>query len=116
MGIIALQGMEFYAHHGYYTDEITRGNKFVVDLTMEAETAKPGQSDDLEDALNYENIYNMVKAEMEIRSNLLEHAAHRILDKLTEQFKAVQSAELTIAKLNPPLKGIVQQVSVTIKQ
>lgn len=108
--------MEFYAHHGYYKDEITRGNKFVVDLVMEAETARPGQSDDLNDALNYENIYNLVKAEMEIRSNLLEHAAHRIMDKLMDQFNAVQSAELTIAKLNPPVKGIVQKVSVTIKQ
>ena len=116
MGIITLHGMEFYAHHGYYSDEITRGNKFVVDLKMDTETAQPGKSDDLEDALNYENIYDMVKAEMEIRSNLLEHAAHRILDKLMGQFKAVKSAELTIAKLNPPLKGIVQQVSVTIKQ
>lgn len=116
MGTISLQGMEFYAHHGYYSDEITRGNKFVIDLKMETETASPGKSDNLEDALNYEDIYEMVKAEMEVRSNLLEHAAHRILSKLMSQFKAVQSAELTIAKLNPPLKGIVQQVSVNIKQ
>ena len=55
MGIITLHGMEFYAHHGYYSDEITRGNKFVVDLKMDTETAQPGKSDDLEDALNLHN-------------------------------------------------------------
>ena len=60
MGRITLAGMEFFSHHGYYDDEITRGNKFVVDLNIDLDTSGPGESDDLEVALNYESIYELV--------------------------------------------------------
>ncbi|PCH99226.1 MAG: dihydroneopterin aldolase [Bacteroidetes bacterium] len=115
MGKISLEGMEFYSHHGYYKDEITRGNKFVVDLSFETDIEKAGVSDDLEDALNYEDAYNIVKAEMAIRSNLLEHAGSRIIKKLRAQFPEIGEIELKLSKYNPPLVGIVQKVSVTIK-
>jgi len=115
MGIITLSGMEFFSHHGYYDDEITRGNKFVVDLNIDIDTSKPAASDDLEVALNYESVYELIKAEMSQRSNLLEHAAQRMVDKIKQDFPEINSLELTIAKFNPPLKGIVQKVSVTIK-
>ena len=108
--------MEFFAHHGYYDDEITRGNKFVVDVNIDLDTSKAGASDELEDALNYELIYELIKAEMADRSNLLEHAAQRMVDKIKFQFPEITSIELTVAKFNPPLKGLVQNVSVTIKE
>ena len=115
MGKISLEGMEFYSHHGYYKDEITRGNKFVVDLSFETNIDKAGETDNLEDALNYEDAYNIVKAEMAIRSNLLEHAGKRIIDKLRAHFADIKSIKLKLSKYNPPLIGIVQKVSVTIK-
>jgi len=115
MGKISIEGMEFYSHHGYYEDEITRGNKFVVDVHFEADTNLAGKTDKLEDALDYEKVYELIKEEMAIRSNLLEHAAQRILDKFVILFPEVQYIQLTLSKHNPPLKGIVQKVSVTIK-
>jgi len=116
MGTITLSGMEFFAHHGYYEDEITRGNKFVVDLNIEVDTSKAAATDDLEAALNYETVYELVKAEMADRSNLLEHASKRMIDKIKQEFPEIESVELTLAKFNPPLKGLVQKVSVTIKE
>jgi len=115
MGRISLEGMEFYAHHGYYKDEFTRGNKFVVDLHFDTDITDAAKSDELEHALNYEEIYQIVKGEMAVRSKLLEHAAQRILSKLQEQFTDIKNIEITLSKMNPPLEGIVQKVSVTIK-
>ena len=35
MGQIALEGMEFFAFHGYYDEEQKIGNKYGVDLYIE---------------------------------------------------------------------------------
>ena len=114
MGKIRLEGMEFFAHHGHHSDEITSGNKFVVDLYFDADTSVAADTDELENTLNYEMIYEFIKKEMAIRSNLLEHIAQRIMNGLKEKFPAIKNAELTLSKYNPPLKGIVQKVGITI--
>ena len=116
MGVITLSGMEFFAHHGYYDDEITRGNKFVVNMNIEVDTSKAEATDDLLVALNYETVYEIIKVEMAERSNLLEHIGRRMIDKIKKQFPEIELIELTVAKFNPPLKGLVQKVSVTIKE
>jgi dihydroneopterin aldolase len=33
-GKITLEGMEFFAHHGYYQEEQKIGNKFAVDIMI----------------------------------------------------------------------------------
>ena len=114
MGKIELEGMEFYAHHGYYSDEITRGNKFVVDLSFEVDFELASSTDILNDTLDYEKVYETVKQEMATRSNLLENVGKRILSKVIELFPHISNVNVRIAKLNPPLRGIVQKVCVTL--
>lgn len=108
--------MEFYAHHGYYSDEITRGNKFIVDLCFETDLVLASDTDVLADTLDYEKIYEIVKEEMAVRSNLLENVGRRILKKIDERFPQIKKVNVKISKLNPPLKGIVQKVSVTLNK
>ena len=108
--------MEFYAHHGYYSDEITRGNKFIVDLSFETDLVLASETDALTDTLDYEMVYEVVKEEMAVRSNLLENVGRRILKKIDEQFPQINKVNVKISKLNPPLKGIVQKVSVTLNK
>ena len=114
MGKISLEGMEFYAHHGYYRDEITRGNKFIVDLHFHTDFDEASKTDNLDKTLNYEEVYEIIKTQMSIRSNLLEHAANRMLNELKKHFPRISSIELKLSKLNPQLKGIVQKVSVSV--
>ena len=38
MSIIAIEGMEFKAFHGCFEEERVIGNKFVVDVVLEANT------------------------------------------------------------------------------
>ncbi len=113
-GRIRLNGMEFYAYHGCYPEEQIIGNRFLVDLTLETDTGRASESDNLDDALNYATVYESVKHEMNIRSHLLEHVAGRILDRIFAQFPQLQQAEVTVAKLNPPLGGKVESVSVSL--
>jgi len=112
MGQIQLNGMEFYAYHGCYREEQLTGNHFLVDLAMDTDMENASQSDDLNDALNYAEVYELVKHEMTIRSYLLEHVSRRILDRLFERFPQLDRAEVCVAKLNPPMDGKIQSVSV----
>ena len=112
MGHIRLNGMEFYAYHGCYCEEQLTGNHFVVDIAMDCDMEKASNSDDLLDALNYADVYELVKHEMAIRSHLLEHLSSRILDSLFEQFPQLNEAEVCVAKLNPPVGGQMRSVSV----
>jgi dihydroneopterin aldolase len=112
MGLIKLDGMEFYAYHGCYPEEQLAGGRFTVNLSMETDMKKASESDDLNDALDYAGAYELVKQEMNIRSNLLEHVCGRILNRLFDHFGQLVSAEVRITKLNPPLDGQVRGVCV----
>lgn len=109
---IELEGMKFYAFHGHYPVEKEVGNEFLVDLAIEADGKRAGATDNLADALNYQTAYEIVKAEMEKKSDLLENIAMRILDKLFFQFPEICKSQVKVSKLNPPMGGEIKKVSV----
>lgn len=115
MGKIIIEEMEFYAFHGHYREEQIVGNRFLVDLEMEADMTRPAESDRLEDAINYQIAYKLIKDEMrQKKSKLLENIAKRILDSLFEHLKGVEKATIRIRKMNPPMGGRIGSVSVTL--
>lgn len=114
--IIELENMKFYAYHGHYEVEQTVGNHFMVNLWIETDTADAIYTDRLKDALDYQHLYAIVKEEMEIPSHLLEHVANRILSRIESEFKTVTRTRIKISKINPPMGGEMQQVSVTLER
>jgi len=116
MAVIHLEGMKFYAYHGHFPVEQKVGNEFVVDLKIETSHDKASLTDNLDDAINYQLVYDTVKEEMSLISHLLEHVAARILQTLYDKFPSILHAEVKISKINPPLGGEVQKVSVIQSQ
>lgn len=114
MGIIEIEGMEFYAYHGHYEEEQIVGNRFLLDLRLEADCSKAAESDKIEDAVNYQTAYKIIKAEMLKKSHLLEHIAGRILDALFSKMKNIKKASVKVSKMNPPMGGKIEKVSVTM--
>lgn len=115
MGKIKLEGMEFFAYHGCFKEEQLIGTKFIVDLTVETDTEAAEESDHLYDTVNYVNLYQVVKIEMEQKSHLLEHVARRIMTSAKENFPGITSIELKVSKLNPPVGGKMKQISFETK-
>ena len=113
-GIIELDGMEFHAYHGCLESERREGNTFMVDFRGELDLRKSSESDNLEDTVNYGEIYDIVKAEMETASNLLEHVAGRILRSVSSKFPEFISFTVRVSKRNPPVDGPVQWSRVTL--
>ena len=117
MGLIQIEEMEFYAFHGHYEEEQIVGNRFLVDLEIETNMAVPAKSDQLEDALNYQKAYRLVRNEMKRHtSNLLENIGKRILDALYEEFDVIDKVTVKIRKMNPPMGGPMKCVSVTMSR
>ncbi len=114
--LIELIGMEFYAYHGCFKEEQIIGNRFLVNFSAETELERAGFTDNLCDALNYQELYNMIKKEMEITSKLLENVALRILERANKDFPAIMWAKVTISKLNPPIGGKVEASRVVMSR
>ena len=107
--------MEFFAFHGHYPEEKTAGNKFLVDLTMYADTRPAEISDNLDDAINYQVAYSIIRDIFKnTKSNLLEKIASDILDVLFVEFSELIKASVKIKKINPPMGGQIGAVGVEI--
>ncbi len=111
---IKLKEMQFYAYHGVMEQERLIGNYFTVDLILKADISKAASSDHLEDTLNYASVFQLVKEEMHISSNLLEHVAGRIISRLKKEFPAIEKIKLSIAKQRPPVGGDVKEAVITL--
>jgi 7,8-dihydroneopterin aldolase/epimerase/oxygenase len=116
MSKIKLENMEFHAYHGCLEHEKRDGNTFLVTVTLDMDTLVAQQSDLLDDTLNYQLVYDLIKAEMAIPSELIEHIGHRILSGILNQFPQVHAVTVLLSKLNPPLGGKVQSVSIELSQ
>ncbi len=118
MGLIQIEGMEFFAYHGCFKEERVIGTRFQVDISLESDTSQAEETDDLKKTLNYQDIYKLIKAEMEVKSHLLEHVAKRIIDAVYLRHPEARHVKVKVMKLNPALAegGKVRQVSVTLEK
>lgn len=117
MGKIIIEEMEFYAFHGHYQEEQIVGNRFLVDLEMDADLREPAESDNLDDAVNYQQAYQIIKNEMRrTKSNLLENIGKRILDALYAEMEGIKKATIRIRKLNPPMGGPIKSVGIRMSR
>ena len=113
-GKISLEGLEFHAYHGVYAHERSSGNKFEVDIIVETEIQDSAFQDDLRGTINYEDLYALVKKEMEKPSKLLETVAHSIAETILKKFTSARNAEVKISKFNPPIGGVCKKASVVV--
>lgn len=116
MDLIKIENVEFYAFHGHYKEEQIVGNKFLIDLIIEADLARASHSDKLEDTLDYQIAFRVIKEEMEKKSNLLENIAGRILDSIYKKLPGVKKATISIRKMNPPMGGHIGSVGVSMSK
>ncbi|MDO4228285.1 MAG: dihydroneopterin aldolase [Capnocytophaga sp.] len=116
MGQIVLKNIRVYTNHGCLQEEKLIGSDYRVDAKITLDMEKSIASDDLSDTVDYVHLNRIVKEEMAIRSKLLEHVAGRISDRIFKELPQTEKVVLSISKLNPPIGGDVEAVSVKIKR
>ncbi len=114
MGKIYVEGIKIYAYHGCFKEETLIGTNFLIDVELDVNLQKAAESDNLNDTVNYQTVFQVIKKEMEVSSKLLEHVAGRCLTSLFSEFSTIEKITIKIAKLNPPLGGHINAVAVKL--
>jgi dihydroneopterin aldolase len=116
MGTIKLQNIRTFSFHGCLMEESKIGSDYSIDLEIKTDMRKSAVSDDLHDTVDYVYLNKAVVEEMAIRSKLLEHVAHRIIKRIFDEIPAVSRVMISVSKLNPPIGGDVEAVTVVMEE
>ncbi|MFV0546881.1 MAG: dihydroneopterin aldolase [Bacteroides sp.] len=112
---IVLNQVHFYAYHGVGEQETKVGNDYVIDLRIKTDFSEAALTDQVSDTINYAEIYEVLKQQMEIPSKLLEHVSYRIMNQLFETFPTIEEVELKLYKRNPPMGADIASSCVELK-
>ncbi|MXV37178.1 dihydroneopterin aldolase [Flavobacteriaceae bacterium Ap0902] len=113
---IIIENIQIHTNHGCMDEEGLIGSEYTVDIEVHADMLKSAQSDNLSDTVDYVHLNKIVHQEMRKRSKLLETVALRILNRVGAEIPMIKFAEVKVSKLNPPMGGNVEKVSVIFNQ
>ena len=111
---IFLRDMRFYAYHGVLPQERVVGGEYSVSLKVDVDMKAAIEHDVVEVALNYAELFHLVKLEMNQPSDLLENVASRIGQAIFDVFPQVSTLQVQVVKLNPPMSADCQGAGVEL--
>ena len=112
MSKISVNNAWFYSYHGCLSEETIVGGEYLVNATVELDTSKAETDDSLENTVDYVDVYNAIKKEMDTPSKLLEVVMERIISSINKLDKNIVSVDVSIKKVNPPIGGCVDKVEI----
>ena len=116
MGVIKVENIRVFAYHGCLEEEKKIGSDYSVDLEVKANLQPSATSDKLSDTVDYVLLNKIIKEEMIKPSHLLETVARHILDRIFSESDLVEKATVWISKLNPPIGGDVERVTIKMAE
>jgi dihydroneopterin aldolase len=112
---LLLREMSFYGYHGDVAAERELGGRYSVDLEIGVDLADAARSDNLESAVDYVRVYQLVREEVEERQ-------HRLLESMAEAIAAqvlalprVLQVGVRVGKV-PPVRGSFGEFAVEIQR
>jgi dihydroneopterin aldolase len=112
---ISLNKLLFVGYHGLYPEEKKLGNNYAVDIDIDF-NPKEGLIDQLDQTIDYVQVYTIVKKWMEIPTPLLETLVGKIADELLLSQPLAKKVLVKITKLHLPIPLFEGNVSVKIEK
>ena len=112
---ISLNKLLFVGYHGLYPEEKKLGNTYIVDVLIDF-TAKKSIVDNLEQTIDYVQVYALIKKWMEIPTPLLETLVGRIADDILSSQALANKVFVKVTKLHLPISSFEGNVSVKIEK
>jgi len=116
LGVIKVENIRVFAYHGCLKEESKIGSDYLVDLEVEANLQKSSETDLLRDTVDYVFLNRIIREEMLKPTHLLETVAKRILTRIFNEDQIVERATVWVSKLNPPIGGDVEKVTVIMSE
>ncbi|MFB4168670.1 dihydroneopterin aldolase [Virgibacillus sp. JSM 102003] len=115
MDKILINQMAFYGYHGLFPEENKLGQRFYVDIQLMLDLKNSSKSDDMNDSINYGDVYELIKGIVEGKpKNLIEAVAEDISDALFQAFDLLNACTVKVIKPDPPIPGHYHSVAVEI--
>lgn len=115
-GHIEITGLRCHAFHGCLPEEAVIGTEYVVNLSIRTDFAPSIATDALEDTVDYVLLHDIVRSELIIRSQLIEHVAGRIIARLFKEEPRIEWLRIELLKKNPPIGGDIANVAVILEE
>jgi 7,8-dihydroneopterin aldolase/epimerase/oxygenase len=112
---VELQNILVHAFHGIYGGEERIGSNYEIGLKVSYEEGK-SEFSDINDTINYADLYTIVKEQMQVPTPLLEKVADGIIRRIKAQYPAIKEVVLSIYKLEPPIENFQGRVGVTLQK
>ncbi|WP_028777616.1 dihydroneopterin aldolase [Shimazuella kribbensis] len=114
MDKIILKQMSFYGYHGAFPEENKLGQRFLVDLELRLDLQAAGTTDQLNNSIDYGDVFQVVQQMVEHqRFRLIEALAENIADELLTKFP-VPEVLVRVTKPDPPIPGHYESVGVEL--
>jgi len=115
MDKILMNQMTFYGYHGLFPEENKLGQRFIVDLELELDLKKAGETDNMNESVNYGHVYEETQKIVEGESKqLVEAVAEDIASTMMNSFHKVQALKVKVIKPDPPIPGHYDSVAIEI--
>ena len=114
--LIRLNNIRIHAFHGAIPTENIVGADYIVNVEVKADWGDAAKSDDLTKTINYAEINDIVREEMHKQRILIETVAESIVDRIIQTFAQAEEAEVSVAKLNPPMTGQIDSAEVIVRK
>lgn len=115
MDQIIIKGLRERGRHGTTMQEMTFGQEFEVDVTLDCDLQKPCASDAVEDAMDKRELIQLISRVIGgEHCDLPEHLAQRIADKILETYPCVTRAEILLQQPQAPIAGDFDYIGVKI--
>ncbi len=112
---IALEGIRFFAHHGYYEEERLSGQEFILDVYVTLQNGYDLSKDHIQETINYEGIYKLCTEVMEEPKELLETVVFNLKEKMKEKYdEQISHLSIRLSKhvnLGGPLDRVFVELS-----
>jgi len=108
---LSVDNIDFYAYHGVKKEEKKLGGKFEIDVDLWYDPTKAVAADDINFAVNYEEVVFCVSEVMNGEPyNLIETLANEILNMVFDKLPQVQIATVRVRKLAVPMRRVINFV------
>lgn len=108
---IELNNLHFFAYHGLYAEEKKIGAEYEVNLLVSF--FPENKITALEETVNYEKLFLLLKTEMQKPRELLETLTMEITQTIHFTFPSVKKVEISITKLRVPVIGFTGNVMIS---
>ena len=113
---IHVENIRTKSFHGCLKEEAIIGGDYRTDVWIMLKKEYSIKTDELDQTVDYGVVAKLVVDEMGVRSKLIESVCERIVNRIFCLSKNIDWVEVKVCKINPPIDGDVQNVSVVIKK